>query len=305
MLRTARLAGLRLPRARPGSGLFALADFRRLWTIGLVLFAVRWLEMLVVGVFVYQQTGSAFQVALMTLLRMAPMVLFGPLIGALAERVERRIAQIGVSIGLLATAVAVAALAYLGRLEVWHLAVASFCNGIAWAADNPVRRVMIGEVVGAERMGAAMAVDVGANNASRMLGPTIGGLVLSSVGISGAFTISVACYVVSLVSALRLAHRNAVAPAAGGAVLTHIVEGLLLARGDPRLVATVTVIYNVFGWPFTSMVPVIGQDSLHLAADGIGILASMDGIGSFAGAIAIALWVRPPHFTRLYLGAVL
>jgi MFS family permease len=307
MLRTARLAGLRLPRARPGSGLFALADFRRLWTIGLVLFAVRWLEMLVVGVFVYQRTGSAFQVALMTLLRMAPMVLFGPLIGALAERVERRIAQIGVSIGLLATAVAVAALAYLGRLEVWHLAVASFCNGIAWAADNPVRRVMIGEVVGAERMGAAMAVDVGANNASRMLGPTIGGLVLSSVGISGAFTISVACYVVSLVSALRLAHRNAVAPAAGGAVLTHMVEGLLLARGDPRLVAilTVTVIYNVFGWPFTSMVPVIGQDSLHLAADGIGILASMDGIGSFAGAIAIALWVRPPHFTRLYLGAVL
>ncbi len=307
MLRTARLAGLRLPRARPGSGLFALADFRRLWTIGLVLFAVRWLEMLVVGVFVYQQTGSAFQVALMTLLRMAPMVLFGPLIGALAERVERRIAQIGVSIGLLATAVAVAALAYLGRLEVWHLAVASFCNGIAWAADNPVRRVMIGEVVGAERMGAAMAVDVGANNASRMLGPTIGGLVLSSVGISGAFTISVACYVGSLVSALRLAHRNAVAPAAGGAVLTHIVEGLLLARGDPRLVAilTVTVIYNVFGWPFTSMVPVIGQDSLHLAADGIGILASMDGIGSFAGALASALWVRPPHFTRLYLGAVL
>ncbi len=77
-------------------------------------------------------------------------------------------------------------------LAVWHLAVASFCNGIAWAADNPVRRVMIGEVVGHERMGAAMSVDVGANNASRMLGPTIGGLLLAGVGISGAFTVSVA-----------------------------------------------------------------------------------------------------------------
>jgi MFS family permease len=307
MLRTARLAGLRLLGAGPGTGLLALPDFRRLWIIGLVLFAVRWLEMLVVAVFVYQRTDSAFQVALMTLLRMAPMVLFGPLIGAVAERIERRTAQIGVGIGLLATAVVVAGLAYLGRLEVWHLAVASFCNGVAWAADNPVRRVMIGEVVGAERMGAAMAVDVGANNASRMLGPTIGGLVLTSVGISGAFTISVACYVVSLLSALRLQHRNAVAPTASGAVLTHVVEGLLLAKSDRRLVAilTVTVIYNVFGWPFTSMVPVIGQDSLHLAADGIGILASMDGIGSFVGAIAIALWIRPPHFTRLYLGAVL
>src|SRR4051794_39155093 len=66
-------------------GLFAVADFRRLWLIGLVVFAVRWLEMIVVGVFVYQHTGSAFDVALMTMLRMVPMALFGALIGAFAE----------------------------------------------------------------------------------------------------------------------------------------------------------------------------------------------------------------------------
>jgi MFS family permease len=287
--------------------LLHIADFRRLWLIGLVVFAVRWLEMLVVGIFVYQRTGSAFQVALMTLLRMAPMVMFGPVIGAAAERCERRHAQIAVGVILLASACAVATLAYLGVLEVWHLAVASFANGVAWAADNPVRRVMIGEVVGAERMGAAMATDVGANNASRMLGPTVGGLVLAHLGIAGAFSISVVCYALALIAALRLQHRNAFAPAISGAMFTHIVEGFLLARRDARLVAilTVTVIYNVFGWPFTSMIPVIGQDSLHLGAGGIGILASMDGIGSFIGAIAIALWARPPHFTRLYIGAVL
>jgi MFS family permease len=163
---------------RAGRWLFDLPDFRRLWLIGLIVFAVRWLEMLVVGVFVYQRTGSAFQVAMMTLLRMAPMVMFGPLIGAYVERIERRFAQVLVGAGTALDRNRRRALAYAGRLEVWHLAVASFCNGIAWAADNPVRRVMIGEVVGPERMGAAMAIDVGANNASRMLGPTIGGLVL-------------------------------------------------------------------------------------------------------------------------------
>jgi len=286
--------------------LLDLADFRRLWLIGLVVFAVRWLEMLVVAIFVYQRTGSAFQVAMMTLLRMLPMVMFGPLIGAVAERFERRTAQICVGVAMLATSVVVAALAHVGRLDVWQLAVASFFYGIAWAADNPVRRVMIGEVVGPDKMGAAMAIDVGANTASRMLGPTIGGLVLSSVGIAGAFTISVACYALALVAALRLQHRNAVAPGASGAVFARIIEGLLLARRDPRLVGilTITIIYNVFGWPFVSMVPVIGQDSLHLDASGIGILASMDGIGSFIGAIAIALWAQPVHFTRLYIGAV-
>src|SRR5262245_40866721 len=67
-------------------------DFRRLWAVGFVISAVRWLEMLAVGVFVYQHTGSAFDVALMTLLRMLPLALFGAVIGALAERVERRTA---------------------------------------------------------------------------------------------------------------------------------------------------------------------------------------------------------------------
>jgi MFS family permease len=208
---------------------------------------------------------------------------------------------------MLATAIVVAALAYAGRLEVWHLALAAFCNGIAWAADNPVRRVMIGEVVGPERMGAAMAIDVGANNASRMLGPTIGGLVLSGVGISGAFSISVVCYALAVVAALRLQHRNNIAPGATGAVFAHVIDGLMMTRRDKRLVGilTITVIYNVFGWPFTAMIPVIGQDSLHLAPSGIGILASMDGVGAFLSATAIALWARPRHFTYLYVGAVL
>jgi len=167
--------------------------------------------------------------------------------------------------------------------------------------------VMIGEVVGPERMGSAMAIDVGANNASQMLGPTVGGLVLSTWGISGAFTISVAAYALAVVAALRIRHRNNVAPVAGGKVFAHVIEGLVMASRDKRLAAvlTITVTYNVFGWPFTSMIPVLGQDSLHLAPDGIGLLASMTGVGSFFGAAMIALWARPRHFTTLYVGAVL
>lgn len=288
-------------------GVLAIPDFRRLWAVGLIIGAVRWLEMLVVGVFVYQHTGSAFAVALMTLLRTLPMALFGAVIGALAERLERRSALIGVVILMLTTSICVAVLAYAGRLAVWHLAVASFCNGIAWAADNPVRRVMIGDVVGHERMSAAMSIDIGANNASRMLGPTVGGLLLATTGISGALTVSVCCYAMALVAALLVRHRDGPAPGATvGTVIARIVEGLLLVRRDRKLIAilSITVIYNVFGWPFTAMVPVIGQDSLHLGAKGIGVLASMDGIGALCGSIAIALYARPQHYAGLYIGGV-
>lgn len=157
-------------RGARGRGLLsAPADFWRLWFVGFVLFAVRWLEMLAVAVFVYERTGSAFLVAVVTMLRIVPMGLFGAFIGAAADRLDRRRALIGVVALMLTTSAVLALLAATGRLEVWHLACASVLNGIGWAMDNPVRRVMVGEVVGPERMGAAMSIDVGTNNASRML----------------------------------------------------------------------------------------------------------------------------------------
>jgi predicted MFS family arabinose efflux permease len=64
------------------------------------------------------------------------------------------------------------------------------------------------------------------------------------------------------------------------------------------------VIYNTFGWPFTSLIPVIGQDNLGLGPAGIGLLASMDGVGAFCGAILIALCAKPPPFARRYIGGV-
>jgi len=286
--------------------LAAEPDFRRLWLIGLVVFSVRWLEMLAVAVFAYQHTGSPFVVALLTMLRMLPMALFGAPIGAAAERIERRIALVIVVLSMLLCSIVLAALAWSGRLEVWHLALASFISGVAWTTDNPVRRTVIGEVVGPERMSAAMSLDVGANNASRMLGPTIGGILLATLGIGGALSVSVAGYLVAVAVALRVRHRNTTAPFGGASVLERMIEGLILVRGDRRLsgIMVITVIYNTFGWPFTTMIPVIGHDDLGLGPAAIGLLASMDGVGAFCGAIVIALFAKPPHFARLFVGGV-
>jgi MFS family permease len=293
-------------RTKPRAGLFGEADFRRLWLVGVVVFAVRWLEMLAVAVFAYQRTGSPFIVALLTMLRMLPMALFGALVGAMAERFERRTALIIIVVSMLLSSLVLALLAWGGALEVWHVALASFVNGIAWTTDNPVRRTMIGEVVGSDRMGAAMSLDVGANNASRMLGPTLGGVLLATIGIGGAFAVSVACYLVAIAAAMRINHRDSARPAGAASVLARMVEGFMLVRRDRRLIGTlvITVIYNTFGWPFTSMIPVIGQDNLGLGAIGIGFLASIDGVGAFCGAILIALLAKPAIFARVYIGGV-
>ena len=174
--------------------LFSLPDFRRLWFVGLASSVVRWLEMLALALFAYQLTGSAFVVAMLTMLRMLPMSLFGALIGAAADRLDRRRVLALVVATSMAVTLTLAILASLGAIEVWHLAVASFVNGIGWASDQPVRRMMIGDAVGVERVGAALSIDAATNNGTRVLGPMLSGLLLAEYGIASVFWFSLALY---------------------------------------------------------------------------------------------------------------
>ena len=257
--------------------------------------------------FVFQRTHSPFLVAMMTMLRLLPMGLFGAFLGAWAERFERRAALLLTIAVMGASSAMIALLAVAGRLTVWEIAAASFVNGIGWAADNPVRRVMMGEAVGTERMGRAMSLDVAATTGSRMLGPAIGGALLAAGGIGAVFTLSVALYATAFAATLAVRSRNVHAAVAGGSVLAGIVEGLAFARRDPRLVGVllVTVIYNIFAWPFTSMVPVIAETNLGLGSAATGVLASMDGVGAFVGALLLAALVRRRHFAAAYMGGVI
>jgi MFS family permease len=281
------------------------ADFWRLWYVGLIVSTVRWLETVVMGVVVYQQTNSPLIVAAITMLRLLPMGLFGAFLGAFAERFDRRITLAGLVALMAVTSGALCLIARLSTLEVWHLAVASFINGCGWATDNPLRRMMMGEVVGRARTGTAMALDVVASNASRMVGPTAGGVLLSAIGIEGAFLLSALTYCTAIVATLLV--RTRIAPSHDvGAVLARSWEAMTIVFADRRLRGTmvVTIIYNVFAWPFTSMIPVIGRDRLLLGPEGVGIMTSLDGAGAFVGALVLARWLTPRWHASIYVGGV-
>jgi hypothetical protein len=138
-----------------------------------------------------------------------------------------------------------------------------------------------------------------------MVGPTVGGLLLAGVGIEGAFVLSVALYATAVVATLMVRTRMPAAPGAE-AVLARTWESVAIVAKDPRLgaIMLVTIIYNVFAWPFMSMIPVIGRDQLLLGPEGIGLLTSVDGVGSFVGAVLLALWLTPGWHARAYVGGV-
>jgi len=287
-----------------GTGVFAVPDFRRLWSIGLLVSVARWLEMLVVGVIAFQLTGSALVVALMTLLRAAPMAFLGALFGVLADQMPRRAALLAVLAVQGAAMGGLALSALAGTLAVWQLALGCLLAGLGWATDNPVRRMLIGEAVGHARVGSAMSLDVVANNASRIAGPAVGGTLLAVFGPAAAFAVALLLYGVAIGVAARLESGQVAGAQRAQSVLGQMRDGFAAALRAPRLraVLLVTVIFNMFGWPCVSMIPVIGQESLRLGAEGVGVLASMDGIGALIGAGLVAMVANPARFAAIYIG---
>ena len=285
-----------------------LADdaFRRVWLIGAASGTVRWLELLATSIYAFEVTRSPFQVALLLVIRMLPMPILGAFAGALAERFSRRmLLSVIVAAGLVGSALQ-AWLAFAGLLELWPVQLGAALNGVIWAIDMPVRRTMLGEIAGPERTAPAMALDTATNNATRMLGPGVGGLLLETSGIDGAFALGAALYVAGLLLLAGLKLAPAPERMGGFRIFSRVLEGLRIVARDRALVGTlmVTVIFNVLAWPATSMVPVIGETQLGLSAFPIGLLMSADGLGALIGAVLVALGVRPPHFRGCYIFGV-
>jgi MFS family permease len=263
-------------------------DFLKVWVVGLLVGTVRWLEMLAMGVFVFDMTGSPVQVALVSVLRMVPLALCGIPAGALVERVPRvLLVRVGLAI-MLAVSLVLAWLAYSDRIAVWHIAVGALVNGIFWVVDMPARRTLLVDIAGLARTGQAMTLESITNNGTRMLGPVFGGLLLQVLGLDGTFVLSASLYGLGLVSFVRLDVRE-----------RH------LRHRTMKAILVVTLIFNLWGFPMVTMIPVLGKEVLGLSAFPVGLLTSAEGAGAFLGALLLTFTGRPVLYRALYVSGVL
>ena len=282
--------------------LLRVSDFRKIWLAGGLYGTVRWLDMLAVGVFTYEVTNSPLIVAFMVFLRLLPLILMGTVIGALAERFNRRRMLLGGLIVLSVVCAVLGLLALSGRITLWHVGVGALVNGTLFSADFSVRRMLLGEVAGLSRLGAAMGLDSATNNATRMAGPLIGGLVYQAIGLEGTYLVGFLLTGLAALLIARLSGDTSTPPVRGSSLLQDIVEGLRYIRTN-RVVTSVlvtTVLMNLFAFPYLGMIPVIGKDVLNLSPSLIGVLAAADGCGAFFGALIVAVFAPSTAFRRIF-----
>ena len=283
-------------------------DFFTLWSIGGLQSVARWLELLALGVYVFDLTRSPLMVTLVTLVKFAPLALFGIPFGGLPVKVPPRTLYIVGVLAMIVVNIAGLYLAVQGALTVLQVVIISFAGGVFWVLDFPVRRALIGDSVAQSQLGQAMAVDTIANNGTRMLGPVAGGLLLQFVGLTGALLFAIATYLVCLWLTIRLGiGRSRIANDGGESILSNLMQGIQLVRDNPLLqgLLMVTVVFNLFGFPLLSLVPVLGRDTLQLTPGAVGLLASMEGTGALLGSLFMLRFAAMRHYRKLYTGGLI
>ena len=263
--------------------------FRRLWMAGWVWYVNRMMEMAVLSWLVLELTDSPSQVALVGVFRMAPMFLLGLVAGSVSDRFPRKYVMISTQIVNVIVVGGMLAVLVRGDVEPWHAYLATFLTGSAWAVDFSARRAYFAEIFRGDALTNAISLDVVALTGSSIVGPLFAGTIIELVDFSGSYALMFALYVAAGWVLFTIPKTESMGEEKTP-VLRQLKESVTVLATNRALVAalTITVSLNFFGFPFLTMVPVIGRDVLGANAFLYGILAGAAGVGSLTGAIIIA-----------------
>ncbi len=231
-------------------------------------------------------THSAFLLALTTTATFTPLLLGSAWAGSLVDRFDRRKVLVGTQSVYIVLGVALGALVVTGSVRVWMLFAFAFANGCISAIDAPTRQVFVLELVGTDCVASAIGLNEVVINASRVLGPAVGGALLATVGFAACFFVNAASYlpplgvVVALLWRRGWAHTQATEEERGPG---RVRKGLAFAWSNPAIRYSMLMAVAA-GMLFNmgATLPLMATRAFRAGAGGYGaMMATFGGGGSF------------------------
>jgi MFS family permease len=266
------------------------SDFRVLWagTVGTML--GQWVQFVAQGWLIFDLTNSPFQVGAVGFTRGVTSIVVSPIAGTITDRFSRRtVLMVMTSLGA-TTAVSLAVLIMTDTISVWMLYVTATLDGFAESINQPARQVMIYDVVGAEDLPNAIAVNSLGANTMRIAGPAIGGGLIGAFGVQAAFLVQAAAYCLSVFATSRIKTAGTPVKRETASIFSSMGAGFTYARShaDVRLLIVMAGLPSLLVYPYVQFIPVFAKDVLHVGSVGFGFLASAVGYGSIIGALMAA-----------------
>lgn len=273
-------------------------NFTLLWSGLIVSNMGTWMQNVANGWLVLQLTNSPLWLGLLGLSFAVPMIVIPPFAGAVVDRVHRVHLLFFTQSMQLVTAVSLAVLTWLGRIQTWHILLASFVGAALLAFDNPARQALIPDLVEPRHLLNALSLNSATYTGAALIGPALAGVLLESLGPGTLFFINGVSFLAVI---FALAAMTGVRTHSGGgrtdSLQKSFLDGLSYAWHSRMIVALLllSALGGVFGRSYQNLLPVFGRDIWHAGAEGYGLLLSAAGGGAVLGAFGLASFRRWSH----------
>jgi MFS family permease len=250
-----------------------------------------WMQQVAVGWLVYRMTNSPFLLGIVGFIGQIPTFLFTPFAGVIADRHNRRSMLLITQTLSMCQALIFALLILTKHIQVWQIIVLSAVLGVINSFDIPIRQAFTVEMIeNREDLGNAIALNSSMVNAARLIGPSIAGLLIASVGEGICFLLNAISYLAVIASLILMKIAPKKIHASAKHIFYELKEGFRYAFNfSPiRSILLLLGLISLVGVPYQVLMPVFARDIFHGGPAALGFLVGMSGVGALAGAIYLA-----------------
>ncbi len=266
-----------------------------------------WTQHVAIGWLIYRLTGSALLLGAVAFSNQIPTLLLAPFAGVVADRWERKRLLLATQALSMIQALLLAALVLTDTVQTWHIIALSLFIGAVNAFDIPIRQSFVIQMVERkEDLGNAIALNSAMFNSARFIGPSVAGVLISTLGEGVCFLLNGLSYVAVLaaLAAIEVAPRQC----AGDKTpfWREFREGLQYVYDFKPILAVLCLlaVFSIAGAPYLVLMPAFAKDVLHGGADTFGFLMSAAGVGAVSATLVLASLRRVDGFLALIPAAV-
>jgi MFS family permease len=279
--------------ARTFASLKRHRNYRLFFTGQLVSVIGTWMQNIALAWLVIELTSSPVAVGILAFCRFVPFTVFGLFAGVVADRVENRKLVIGTQLVSMLLSAILTVVVLTGSATLWLVYVLAALGGCALVFDAPGRHALTFQLVGREELSNAVALNASLFNASRVVGPSLAGVLIAAFGVGACFAINTVSFLAVLTSLLLMRQEELVPvkrDAEPPSVLRSIGEGLRYARVTPevRLILAIVTVVSTVGFNFHVILPLLASETLDTGPEVFGILSACFGAGALVGALLTA-----------------
>jgi MFS family permease len=250
-----------------------------------------WITRIATSWLVYRLTGSALLLGVVGFCGQIPTLILSPFAGVLVDRHDRHRILVITQVFSMLQSLALALLALPGIITVPEILFLQVVQGVINAFDTPARQSFIVDMIeDRSDLPNAIALNSTMVNGSRIIGPSIGGVVIAAVGEGWCFMIDAISYLAVIASLIAMRVAKKPRREGVGDVLEELRAGLTYVAGSVPMRSALLLLALVatMGMPYTVLMPAIATDRLHGGAHTLGFLMTASGLGALAGALYLA-----------------